>query len=66
MGRNEKGQFVNMREDITGQRFGRLVALNFSHKDKRRKTYLDFQCDCGKIKTLRTDTVKNGNNKSCG
>lgn len=66
MGRNEKGQFVNMREDITGQRFGRLVALNFSHKDKNRKTYWDFQCDCGNIKTLRTDQVKNGNIKSCG
>ena len=55
-----------MREDITGQRFGRLVALEFSHKDKNRKTYWDFQCDCGNIKTLRTDTVKNGSIQSCG
>lgn len=66
MGRNSKSQFVNMREDITGQRFGRLVALNFSHKDKRRKTYWDFQCDCGTIKTLRKDSVKCGNIQSCG
>ena len=64
--RNKKGQFKNMREDITGQRFGRLVALNFSHKNKSRKTYWDFQCDCGNIKTLRTDTVKSGKVQSCG
>lgn len=66
MGRNSKGQFVNMREDITGQRFGRLIALNFSHKDNRRKTYWDFQCDCGNIKTLRKDSVKCGDIQSCG
>ena len=64
--RNEKGQFVNMREDITGQKFGRLTALNFSHKDKRRKTYWVFECECGNIKVLRKDQVKNGNTKSCG
>ena len=64
--RDKNGQFVLMREDITGQRFGRLVALEFSHKDKNRKTYWDFQCDCGNIKTLRTDTVKNGSIQSCG
>ena len=35
--RNEKGQFQNMREDLTGRRFEKLVAMNFSHKDKNRK-----------------------------
>lgn len=64
--RNEKGQFQYMREDLTGRRFGRLVALNFSHKDKNRKTYWDFICDCGEIKTLRSDCVKNGSIQSCG
>lgn len=64
--RNEKGQFVLEREDITGQKFNMLTALNFSHKDKKRKTYWDFECECGNIKTLRTDQVKSGNTKSCG
>lgn len=64
--RNEKGQFQNMREDLTGKRFGRLVALHFSHKDRNRKTYWDFMCDCGEIKTLRSDSVKCGNIRSCG
>lgn len=64
--RNAKGQFQNMREDLTGRRFERLVALNFSHKDKNRKTYWDFRCDCGAIKTLRSDSVKSGAIRSCG
>ena len=64
--RNAKGQFQNMREDLTERRFEKLVALNFSHKDKNRKTYWDFRCDCGEIKTLRSDSVKNGSIKSCG
>lgn len=64
--RNNKGQFDNMREDITGQKFGELTAINFSHKDNRRKTYWDFKCSCGNIKTLRKDMVKNGSIKSCG
>lgn len=64
--RNIKGQFTNMREDVTGQKFNHLTALGFSHKDKNRKTYWDFLCDCGNIKTLRLDCVKNGNTQSCG
>lgn len=64
--RNKKGQFVLEREDITGQKFNMLTALSFSHKDKRRKTYWDFECECGNIKTLRKDQVKSGNTKSCG
>lgn len=64
--RNSKGQFVKCREDVTGQRFNHLVALGFSHKNKNRKTYWDFICDCGNIKTLRLDCVKSGNTQSCG
>lgn len=64
--RNEKGQFQMMREDLTGRTFGKLTALNFSHKDRNRKTYWDFRCECGEIKTLRSDGVKAGRIQSCG
>jgi len=58
--RNAQGQFVKCREDLTGQKFGRLTALDFSHKNKNRKTYWVWQCDCGNIIVARTDSVKNG------
>ena len=41
--RNEKGQFIQNREDLTGQKFGRLTAVEFSHKNKSRKTYWLWQ-----------------------
>lgn len=65
--RDERGRFTgSMREDLTGQKFNHLTALDFSHKDKNRKTYWNFVCDCGNIKTLRSDCVKNGYIQSCG
>lgn len=54
-----------MTTDITGQKFGRLTALNFSHK-MRDKSYWSCLCDCGKKKNIRADGLKNGNTRSCG
>ena len=66
MTRNEKGQFIQNRQDLTGQKFGRLTAIEFSHKNKNRKTYWLWQCDCGNVIVARTDCVKSGNTQSCG
>ena len=62
--RDDKGRFV--KEDLTGQKFGRLTAVEFSHKNKNRKTYWVWLCDCGNIHVARTDSVKNGQIQSCG
>ena len=45
--------------DITGIRFGRLVALKRNDEiTKKRKTiYWDFLCDCGQIETLNKYSV---------
>lgn len=66
--RNKKGQFVkgNSLQDLTGKRFGRLVALNLSDKKVGRKTFWDCKCDCGNFKTVRTDILKSGKTLSCG
>lgn len=54
------------RKDLTGQRFGRLVAIEFSHKNKYRTTFWKFQCDCGnQIITAGADAVR-GKVTSCG
>ena len=47
--------------DITGKRFGRLVALEYIGKSR----WL-CQCDCGNKKVIRTDHLKNGATISCG
>lgn len=66
--RDEKGRFEkgNRLQDLTNQKFGRLIAIKVSEKRSGRKTYWDCVCDCGKIKTVRTDSLKSGKVRSCG
>ena len=50
------------RVDITGQRFGRLVALNRVSDSLRWA----FQCDCGNITESLPYGITNGKTNSCG
>lgn len=43
-------------KDITGQQFGSLKALRFSHV-KNRMAYWEYQCKCGEIHIARANTV---------
>lgn len=53
--------------DLTGQRFGRLVALEPSERrDARRSTWWICKCDCGNTKEVRTTCLTKGFTKSCG
>lgn len=59
--------------DITNERFGSLVAKEFSYKDATGNAYWNYQCDCGKLHTARANTVKHQGKKyqdpkipSCG
>lgn len=54
-------------KDITGQRFGRLTALEFSHIDERSKTAMwKFRCDCGVEFVTYGTHVRAGKTRSCG
>lgn len=68
MSRNDRGQFVKGTglEDIKGDKFGRLTALKLSEKRSGRKTFWECICDCGNMKTVRTDSLKSGAIQSCG
>ena len=50
--------------DLTGQKFGRLTVLKTFRRNN--KTYCEYQCDCGNIKTIYYYSLKKGNTKSCG
>lgn len=54
--------------DITGKRFGRLVALNLKFRKGKRGAdyYWQFLCDCGKKKIIRRSNVIVGGTQSCG
>ena len=51
--------------DLTGKRFGRLLVLGIDDKNSR-KTYWVCQCDCGNIKSIRSDALVEGKTISCG
>lgn len=52
--------------DLTGQKFGRLLADKYIDKDKNGISMWQCKCDCGNIKIVRGLSLKNGDTKSCG
>lgn len=52
--------------DITGQRFGRLVAIAKGSSDRHGKRLWLFECDCGKQVAVTASSVKSGKTSSCG
>ena len=53
-------------EDITGQRFGRLIAVRLSGKDKHGAAIWSCICDCGSSTDVVKYALKRGTTKSCG
>ncbi len=55
-------------KDITGQRFGRLVALHPSEAEKQNKNSIVWKCicDCGKEFYSDVQSLLSGNTQSCG
>lgn len=52
--------------NITGQRFGRLIALSRVGTAKNKSPIWLFQCDCGVQTSTRIDVVRSGTAQSCG
>lgn len=52
--------------DITGQRFGRLVAIERIGTDKHRRAIWLCRCDCGNTATVVGSELRRGRTKSCG
>lgn len=55
-------------KDITGKRFGRLVALEATgKKEKSGRSYIwKCQCDCGNICYVSGSHLRSGDTRSCG
>lgn len=61
----QKGGEMRRKIDITGERFGRLVAIRKVKDEKGRLKWL-CQCDCGNTKTVVVSSLLKGLTKSCG
>ena len=55
-----------LRKDYTGQRFGRLVALECTNKYQGKELIWRLQCDCGNIIERSVSSFVGGSTKSCG
>lgn len=53
-------------EDLTGKRYGNLVVVEFVEMAKFSKSIWKCQCDCGNVKNIKAEYLKNGSTKSCG
>jgi hypothetical protein len=51
--------------DIKGQRFGRLIVLNRDGTLNGNATWV-CECDCGTVKVVRGNNLRNGSTDSCG
>lgn len=49
--------------DLSGQRFGRLVAMR---RDDANPSNWLWRCDCGTVKSIKASNVKRGLTRSCG
>ena len=54
------------REDITGQTFGYLTAIEYMNKTSSSGSVWKFLCKCGKTTEVGIGAVKSGNTLSCG
>ncbi len=52
-------------QDISGKRFGKLVAIKIDHRNKN-ETYWKCQCDCGQTPIVTIHALNSGNTRSCG
>lgn len=57
---------MNIAADLSGQRFGRLVARSILPSDAHGKARWECACDCGAMIVRTADVLKRGINKSCG
>ena len=52
--------------DLTGQRFGKLVARRWNGETGREGHVWECLCDCGNTKSVATTNLRRGRVKSCG
>ena len=53
-------------EDLSGRRFGRMVAIEYAGQKGRRRTIWKCKCDCDNIVYVDASHLKIGHTTSCG
>ena len=66
---------VSRVKDITGEKFGKLTVVEYSHTEKKvaklsgnikYNVYWTCVCKCGNVVTVKKGSLLSGNSRSCG
>ena len=57
---------MNKRIDLSGNRYGKIVVLNYSHTHNGKEAMYTCKCDCGTEKVIRGSHLSQGKIVSCG
>ena len=61
------GEGKMKKEDLLGQKFGRLMVVGAAEPSgKRKRAAWLCKCECGVEKVIRAESLKDGSTKSCG
>lgn len=52
--------------DMTGKRYGMLTCLSQNGRNVDGHIMWTFECDCGNVKTIIGNDVRQGKSTSCG
>lgn len=64
--RGRDGRRMRKRLDLTGMRYGRLIALRYDYSSCRRGSHWLCRCDCGKETIVSVSHLKSAHTISCG
>lgn len=55
------------KRNISGQRFGKLIAINEDHRDKKNgRWFWSCKCDCGNMINVTSRNLQRGSTVDCG
>lgn len=57
---------MNKVRNLSGERFGKMVAVKCVGRDRHKNARWLCKCDCGRTKIVSSRSLVNGNTKSCG
>jgi hypothetical protein len=60
-----RSRISKARDDLTSQRFNRLIVLGYADTQGKRARWL-CRCDCGAEKVISGKSLRNGGTQSCG
>src|SRR5690625_1924022 len=57
---------MRKRMDLTGQRYGQLTVIKEVDRNANNHRQWFCKCDCGNVKIIRMNNLRDGTTKSCG